>query len=312
MANRLRIQGGSDQQDRMINDKRWSLDHAMKYSYQAAKVKRLDKKDIMPALINPNKLKQDYDDKIISIGYEYGFKPGDVFEWANTGTKWLIYLQDLTELAYFRGDIRRCSYEVKWENEEGKIQSTYLAIRGPVETRINYIQKNGISVDTPNHSLHILMPKNEETLKYFKRYAKFYLQGIAEGDKQTCWRVEATDTISMPGILEINAVEYYSNETEDDVKAGIVKGLVATPVEPEENLHSLITGPGFIKPKIFYEFTFNGAGEAKWSIENAHKMPIEVKVNGNTIKIKWLKTFSGQFTLKCRNHEKTVVVESLF
>ena len=41
----------------------------------------------MPALINPNKLKQDYDDKIISIGYEYGFKPGDVFEWANTGTK---------------------------------------------------------------------------------------------------------------------------------------------------------------------------------------------------------------------------------
>ena len=95
-------------------------------------------------------------------------------------------MQDLTELAYFRGDIRKCSYEVKWKNENGELQSTYLAIRGPVETKINYIQKNGISVDTPNHSINILMPKNEETLKYFRRYAKFYLQGILEGDKETC------------------------------------------------------------------------------------------------------------------------------
>ena len=108
----MRYQGGMTQQDRMIADKRWSLNHALTYSYQAARVKRLDRADVMPALINPNKLKQDYDDKIISIGFEHGFKPGDVFEWANTGTKWLIYLQDLTELAYFRGDIRKCSHEV--------------------------------------------------------------------------------------------------------------------------------------------------------------------------------------------------------
>ena len=42
------------------------------------------------ALINPNKLKQDYDDKIISIGYEFGFKVGDVFEWIGTKSHWLI------------------------------------------------------------------------------------------------------------------------------------------------------------------------------------------------------------------------------
>jgi hypothetical protein len=42
------------------------------------------------ALINPNKLKLDYDDKIISIGFEHGFKSGDVFEWCNTNTYWLI------------------------------------------------------------------------------------------------------------------------------------------------------------------------------------------------------------------------------
>ena len=41
----------------------------------------------------------------------------------NTGTKWLVYLQDLTELAYFRGDIRKCSYDVSWIDENGELLS---------------------------------------------------------------------------------------------------------------------------------------------------------------------------------------------
>jgi len=44
------------------------------------------------ALINPNKLKQDYDDKIISIGFENNFQCGDIFEWCNTNSHWIIYL----------------------------------------------------------------------------------------------------------------------------------------------------------------------------------------------------------------------------
>ena len=212
MAKRLQYGGGFPQQDRMIKDKRWTLDHATKYSYQAAKVKLLDKAQIAKALINPNKLTQDYDDKILSLGYEYNFKPGDIFEWCNTNSKWIIYLQDLDELAYFKGKIRRCRYQVSWFDENNEIQTTYMAVRGPVETAINFIQKNQISVDNPNHSLNILMPKNEATLKYFRRYAKFYLQGIDEGDKNTCWRVEAVDSISMPGVLSITADEYFSNE----------------------------------------------------------------------------------------------------
>jgi hypothetical protein len=94
------------------------------------------------ALINPNKLKQDYDDKIISIGFEHKFQCGDVFEWCNTKSYWIIYLQDLTELAYFKGDIRRCRYEIEWKDETGKRCRTYAAIRGPVETKIDYIQKH--------------------------------------------------------------------------------------------------------------------------------------------------------------------------
>ncbi len=89
MARRLDWRGGFPQQDRMIKDKRWSLDHAVKYSYQAAKIRHSDSTDMeeIPSLINPDKTKQNYDDKIVSVGYEYGFKPGDIFDWMNTGTK---------------------------------------------------------------------------------------------------------------------------------------------------------------------------------------------------------------------------------
>lgn len=311
MKNRLNYGGGFPQQDRMIKDKRWSLDHALLYSYQAAKISKLDNEnEEIRALINPNKLKPDYDDKVLSVGFEYNFKIGDIFNWNNTDTKWIIYLQDLTELAYFRGDIRKCSYQIKWvsdydENGEPIVSETYAAVRGPVETKINYIQKNGISVDTPNHSLSIIMPGNKETISYFTRYSKFYLNE----DTSICWRVEGFDSISTPGILEIIAVEYYANENTDDKDNGVVDGLIVKPVEPKGRE---ITGNTFIKPKKTYEYKYIGNEEGEWSFESESPIPIEYTIDGKTITIKWLKTYIGQFDLKYGNSRKTIVVESLF
>ena len=76
------------------------------------------------------------------------------------------------------------------------------------------------------------MTKTPEALKYFRRYSKFYLKGIEEEDKNICWRVEATDSISMPGILQVVAVEYFANETRDDLDNSLVDGLVMEPVDP--------------------------------------------------------------------------------
>ena len=306
---RLRHAGGIRQQERMIKDKRRSLDHAVWYSYQGAEVVKTDAEDRKPvrALINPNKLKADYDDKIISVGYEYEFSVGTVFEWLGTKTYWLVYLQDLTELAYFRGDIRKCTYQIAWEDEDG-IQTTYAAVRGPVETKINFIQKHGISVDTPNHSLSILMPKTPAAMKYFKRYNKFYLQG-----DDTCWRVEATDWISTPGILEVIAVEYYANEDEDNIDAGIVGGLIEEPKDPNGNELLEIVGDTFIKVKNEYEFRFDGTVSAEWSVDK--KYPVIIKPDSKDPRIaivKWDSPYSGQFDLFYGEYKKTIVVESLF
>lgn len=309
MAKRLKHGGGYPQQDRMIHDKRWSLDHAVLYSYQGAKVQHIEGGEVAPALMNPNKLTQNYDDKILSVGFEYNYKPGDVFEWQNTDTKWIIYLQDKTELAYFRGDVRRCRYQVSWEKEDGEIETVYLAVRGPVETKIEHIQKSGISVDNPNYSVNFLMTKTPESSKYFRRYAKFYLKGIGEGDPNTCWRVEAVDGISMEGVLQINAVEYYANETEDDMENGLVGGLIVKPIDPATPA-DLIVGETFIKPRIAATYIYEGTNKAIWSIDK--KYPVEYKVDGNKITVKWTKAYNGQFEIKCNDNVKTVVVESLY
>lgn len=310
MQARLRARGGVTQQDRMIKDKRETLDRVVWYSYQGADVRKLDSETVERALINPNTVKQDYDDKIISIGYEYDYKPGTIFDWVNTGTKWLIYLQDLTELAYFKGDIRKCSYQINWMNQENKICSTYAAITGPSESNIETTNKDSASIDLPNHSLKLMLPATKAVLEYFKRYAKFYIQPLKEGDSPICWRVEATDTISMPGIIELTAYEYYINEQTDNISEGIVDAWGEKIPELQSDI---IKGEVFIKPKKAYTYKYLGEENAEWSLNNNDpRLPIETHINDKEITIKWTTSYTGQFVLQYGKEKKTIVVESLF
>ena len=337
MAKRLMSAGGFAQQQRMIKDKRHSLDQATKYSYQAAWVRKCaatevetkKEKNILPpvrALMNPNKLKQDYDDKVISIGFEHKFNCGDVFEWCNTGTYWLIYLQDLDELAYFRGDVRRCTYQIPFMMDD-ELNVVYAANRGPVETRIDYIQKHTTSVDKPNYSLNLLIPKNEKTLKFFKRYQKFYIWPEDGSVYDICWRVEAVNNISMTGVIEVNAVEYYANEFTDDREAGLADAfkmpdpmLKRKIIEDNKDNNKIlnIVGETFIKPKKEYDFNLNIKNiRGTWKIEG-NDVPVQIISEGindkgfATIKLKWDSTYSGQFDLVYGTSRKTIVVESLF
>jgi len=41
MADELETRGGYPQQERMVRDKRKALDHATKYSYQAARIRKV-------------------------------------------------------------------------------------------------------------------------------------------------------------------------------------------------------------------------------------------------------------------------------
>ncbi len=319
MSTRLDNRGGSAQQDRMIRDKERTLKRAVKYSYQGAQVALVnsEKEEIVPALMNPNKLLADYDEKVISVEYGYGFKTGEVFRWINPSKKngdtyWLIYLQDLTELAYFRADVRRCNYFIKWVDEDGKSCSSYIAIKGPKEQGIKSVSKSEFNMDLPNYTISILIPKTTDTLKHFKRYTKFYLQNLNNDNTPMCWRVEAIDSISLPGLLEIYAREYYINNEEDDINQGLVGGLIE-PILTEEQIQDEnkgIVGDNFIKPGFEYSFEYIGSETAEWSFDE--NLPLKVIINNKKISIVWDAAYTGQFILSYGNSNKTIVVESLF
>lgn len=301
MSLRLRAAGGHKQQERMIQDKRKTLERALRFSYQAAEIIKVDaeaSKKPIPALITPNRLSQDYDDKILSVGYEYNFKPGDVFEWRGTGTHWLIYLQNLTELAYFRGTVRRCRYKISWKDEDGEMQETWVAVKGPSQVAIQTLGHEQARMDIPNYTLSLLVPSTEACRKYFQRYTRFLLN-------DTCWKVEAVDDISSPGILEVSVLEDYINKDEDN----LIVGDLIEQVEPEDT--NYIWGETFIKPKREYEYIYRGKQEREWYVDTK-KYPIVYSIDGDKITLTWNATYSGQFELQCGELTKVVVVESLF
>lgn len=322
MKRRLEYQGGLDQESRMIQDKYKSFLKSLKYSYQAASIQlaqhyknclsvmneenpELSSSIEHKVLINPDKNKQDYDDKILSVDYRYGFQPGDVVKWIGTNSYWLIYLEELTEDAYFRGEIRRCKYKIRFKDEEGNWLSTWAAIRGPVETQIDSIQKNQQRLDRPNLSLNILLPRNPKTLIAFERYKEFLFAGRS-------WRVQALDSISITNVIEIAAEESFIDRDTDDVENEIKDGLVVVPLD--ETPDSGIEGETWIKPLIPWTYTVEESG-GTWSVDNNAPVTLAQSDDGKTVTVIWNKTSHGQFSLSWTNGEvtyvKVIVVESL-
>ena len=296
------------QHNRMIMDKLRGFHRALLYSYQAAWV-REDKEDAewVRALMNPDKVKFDYDEKIISVDWEYGLRAGSTFEWGkDTGSHWIILKPEDTELAYLRANVRRCKYLTAIDPETKEEFGQWCAIRGPVETKINTIQKAGIVADVPNMTLDIYMTDTEENRRTFKRYSNFEFDGLF-------WKVQTFDYISTPGILEIVAEEDY------DCKHGetIVEVIDPNPEKSEEE--NDILGPSFVKPiqNVSYTFKYKIPG-AEWLITLPASKNKEVEdvidytVEDDVIKITWTAMMSGSYIIHYGNLEKTVIVESLF
>lgn len=307
MKIRARHTDNDRQHDRMVKDKLKSLHRALLYSYQGTKIWKDGANKPCRALMNPDKIKFDYDEKIVSVDFKNDIKPGDSFEWPiGSGTHWLVLKQELTEIAYFRGSVRRCQeIKVLDPNTQQEV-SIWSAIRGPVETKIDSIQKAGIIAHVPNHSLHVYMPKTDFNTQFFTRYTRFKF-----ADRY--WMIEAWDDISTPGILEFTAVENYECHGDEQ----IIETVDPNPpvVNPEA---TVIIGDSFVKPlqtAVFRIDNIEAPGVWEVQLESDNKDVediLEWKTYGDTIEVKWKAMVSGSYVLSFGNATKTVVVESLF
>lgn len=297
LKTRLRYQGGNAE-GRMISDKLRSLKRALLYSYQAETAKLEDGREFR-CLINEDKLKEDYDNKIISIPYKdiclnktrtgktsegeevIGIKPGDVFEWVETGTYWLVYLEYLEEKAYFMGEIRRCEEEV--EINEHKY---HVYIRGPVETTIPWNQKKGDVWNDINYSLILYITKNDETLDYFHRFTQIEIDG-------RMWEVKAVNPFSAEGIIEIALGEWYNNSIEKEVK----EQEKNKPIKPEPDEDDIyIEGPTEVKPYDICNYKIVNGHGGRWSI--ASRLATIVDSNPESARVEIISSKSGSFTIE--------------
>lgn len=295
------FRGGSKQQDRMIADKLFTLKRAYLYSYQAAVAELADGRRFR-CLINPDKLKKDYDDKIISIPFkdicldtkqeeETGIKAGDVFRWEGTDSYWIVYLQKLEELAYFHAEIRRCRYELKVNDNNYKVY-----VRGPVETAIDWNLKKGIVWNDLNYSLVMTITNNEETQDFFKRFTKIkFLDHM--------WEVQTTDSISTEGIIDVYLKEYYDNSIADAVEKEREENIpVVDEILPDA---PAIEGETQLYPYDVAEFAIKNANDGIWTVNN-NKVKI-LSQNSSMVKIEVITGKSGKFTLSYIVNDNIVV-----
>ena len=270
---------GEGADERLVEGKLRSMHAALENSYQAEWVifnKGTSHKRKFKALINPDKLKDDYDKKIISIDFEAGAKIGDVFYWERTNTYWMITLQHYEEEAYFRGSIQRCDYQLDINGHK-----YWIYLRGPVETTTQWRQKHKIEMNDLNYSLLMYIVKNEETLEFFSRHQIVNFNGHR-------WKVAAIDKYSSNGYIQVYLDEYFDNEFEETT--GIEEEVII------DNGVPYIDGPQNVTAldcSIVYQIKNISNGEF---VVNSDKVKI-VKTDMNTCVIDITSGKSGSFDI---------------
>lgn len=253
LSARLTYNGGN-QLNRIKVNKLRSLRAAIKNDYNSRMIK-IPNKSAWPCLIvnNTSGLKSDYDRKRLSIEFDAGLEPGDVFQCLDDGTHWMVYLPTLTEIAYLRTEIIRCRYTLDVDG-----QTYWIYFQGPTEMDATWFQKQGVHYDEPNWSGTIYIKKDERTTNYFHRFTKFTIEGHK-------WEVHVVDEISVPGIIELEIREFYDDPLED------------LPVVEQEGCHEII-GRETVEQDGTYGYMIRSAyvnSEFSWRIEGNPRVEIE-------------------------------------
>lgn len=294
LATRLQYYG-EDPLTRINRQKRHSLHMSLKNDYNSRLIKT-PAKNTCYALINTNNLKPDYDKKIISVDFDSRLEAGDVFEVLDDHSMWMVYLPILTETAYLRAEIIRCRYTLEVEGEK-----YWVYFQGPTETDLRWYIKSGTNFNELNLSGTIYIKNTPQTRNHFKRFTHLSINGHT-------WEVQVTDSISVPGVLELEIQEYYDpvvsdlpeiikedNETEDMIGPKIVGRAV---VQQEE-----IVGYGIDDQYMNSSYS--------WKILNNERVRVvSVDRNGKFCKVKIHDGAIGNFIIEYGPHQLQVEIDS--
>lgn len=288
LKKRMEYYGGANQQERMFEDKLRTLKKALLYSYQAATAVLKDGRQFR-CLINPDKNKPDYDNKIISIPFkdvclnepkvgtatqgtvQIGMKPGDVFVQKQNNEHWLVFLQSLDEKAYFRSEIRKCEVEVEVNGER-----YWIYIRGPVETDIKWKSKTGIVWNTLNYSIVFYITADDNTKEHFMRFANVKVLDPRDNKEKT-WEVAGVNPFYGDGIIQVFANEYYENTIKEQAEKE-KEALKPEEIPVDESL-PFINGPKEVQKYSSVEYYIQNQTEGYWLLKESDGRIIDLQNN---------------------------------
>lgn len=282
---------GGDNMGRINQSKYMSFQAALKNDYNKRMIKFNTQS--WPCLINSisGGLKADYDKKYISVDFKSGLKAGETFELLDSGTHWMVYLPVITETAYLRSEIIRCDYTLNVNGQE-----YWIFFRGPVETDLRWFIKNNININELNLSGRIYIKNDENTRDFFHRFTHIKLAGHT-------WEVQVTDSITVPGILELEIQEYYDNSIAE--LPSILKDET-TPI-------NVISGATMTKQDTIVGYAIsNEAYDPKihWEVKNNPRVKIlEEYENGRMCKVKIYAGAVKTFDICYGDFFQTVIVE---
>ena len=281
LAARMEYLGGN-QIGRINQQKLRSLRWALKNSYNSRMIKT-PLHAAWPCLINTNNLKADYDKEYISVEFDSGLEAGDTFECLDDGTHWMVYLPVITETAYLQSEIIRCRYTLEVNEKE-----YWIYFQGPTETDLRWFQKNQINVNELNLSGTIYIKNDENTKNYFKRFTRVKLDGHE-------WEVQVTDSITVPGIIELEVQEYYDNTIEELPK---IRQNSEVEIDPKPT----IIGETLVKPDTIVGYMIDAkyySPENEWSVIDNPRVRIEnIKDNGRICEVRIYAGTVKPFTLQ--------------
>ena len=285
LKHRISYRGGSRQVDRMIEDKKKSFESSLSSSYQSATA-ILSNGIEFQCLINPNKISMEADDKMLSISFDSKISCGDVIEWKENGTHWIVYSQYLQEIAYFRGLMRQCADEAL--EIDGKQFWYYL--KGADEKSIDWQKTKHFIFNDLKYTLEIYISNTKETNEFFQRFKKCKIKGKT-------FEVQAVDNITLNGILVVYLKEDYTNEWEDSY----TESVAAIEEEIIDSSSPQIVGEMKIYPYDIKTYRILNASDGEWLLSNNRAKIVQQDNMSVTIEVTTGKSGSFDLIYRCKD-----------
>lgn len=280
----------------------------------------VDTEPLFRCLINHDKLKVDYQDKIISIPFmqppvgeeeaiQTDFHNGTVFKWVHGNkeewtpdTYWIVYMQYSEETAYFRAEIRKADQEIEIitiDDEGNENTVTYHGwMTGPNETTALWNTKKGVVWNDMNYTKLLYITKDEDTLAFFQRFDRIIINGKP-------WQVQAYNESystnkrgdAETGIIRVALKETYTN-TPQFIKETIQdldKQQANKQVYDAVHTQGYIDGPAVAAPYDRLTYVAKNLDPAEWSISDSTLAKIvSISQDGKTIKVDVVTGYSNK------------------